>query len=221
MTYDQVLDILAQMVRVGFVVSRQPERMRVKVKLMDTTTASLVSDWLPVLCPRAYSDKQYDLPDEGDQVLCVFLSLGLEQGFVLGAMYGKEKPPVTSGDKWHRQFSDGTELEYDRKEHLLTASVKGNVKASVEGNIDITVKGKLGANVQGKASLTSATSIDLNAPAIGMGSNAGGGTTATVTGDTLQRGCITVENGDVTVNNISFLRHRHNCPHGGTTGTPQ
>ena len=57
--------------------------------------------------------------------------------------------------------------------------------------------------------------------AISMGSGGGGGTEAAVTGNTRQRGNITVESGDVTVNGISFLRHVHICPHGGETGVPQ
>lgn len=229
MTEQQICDLLAQMFRVGFVVGRQPERMRVMVEFRDTTTARLVSDWLPVLTPLACGDEEYDLPDEGDQVLCVFLAFGLEQGFVLGAMYGKGEPPVVSGDKWHRRFRDGTVLEYDRAAHRLFADVKGdveaavtgNVTAAVQGNINVTVKGGMTASAQGAASVSSAAGIALNAPAISMGSGGGGGTEATVTGNTRQRGSITVESGDVTVNGISFLRHVHICPHGGETGVPQ
>ena len=99
MTNEQILDRMAQMIRVDFVNARMPEKMRVKVTLRDTVTSELITDWLPVLCPRASQDMQYDLPDIGDQVLCLFLSYGLEQGFVIGSMYGKQTPPVQSGDK--------------------------------------------------------------------------------------------------------------------------
>ncbi|WP_288956930.1 phage baseplate assembly protein V [uncultured Desulfovibrio sp.] len=133
MSEEQVRDVLAQMVRVGFVSARQPEKMRVRVELRDTTGAALITDWLPVLCPRAHGDAQYDLPDVDDQVLCLFLPFGLEQGFVLGAMYGKASPPVSSGDKWHRSFSDGTVLEYDRASHALTGKVRGLAGLSCSG----------------------------------------------------------------------------------------
>ena len=46
-------------------------------------------------------------------------------------MYGAQMPPVSSGDKFHRTFSDGTTLEYDRAAHKLRASVRGDVEASV------------------------------------------------------------------------------------------
>lgn len=73
-----VQDVLAQTIRVGFVTARQPEKMRVQVELRDTVTQPLSSTWLPVLCPRASGDLAYDLPDVGDQVLCLFLPYGLE-----------------------------------------------------------------------------------------------------------------------------------------------
>ena len=68
-----------ELARVGFVVSRQPEKHRVRVEFRDTVTAKLVSGWLPVLVPRASADMAFDLPDVGDQVLCLFLGNGLEE----------------------------------------------------------------------------------------------------------------------------------------------
>lgn len=194
-----------ELARVGFVVSRQPEKHRVRVEFRDTVTAKLVSGWLPVLVPRASADMAFDLPDVGDQVLCLFLGNGLEEGFVLGSMYGAQTPPVSSGDKFHRTFSDGTTLEYDRAAHKLRASVRGDVEASVTGNLE----------------LTSAAKIGLNTPALSMGGSGGGGTEAATQGNIRHRGNITVTGGDVTVNGISFLGHVHDCPHGGTTGAPK
>ncbi len=137
MTNNQILDLMAQMIRVGFVNARQPEKMRVKVTLRDTTGGELITDWLPVLCPRASQDMQYDLPDTGDQVLCLFLSYGLEQGFVVGSMYGKQTPPVQSGDKFHRTFSDGATIEYDRASHALSADIPGTATIKCANSITL------------------------------------------------------------------------------------
>lgn len=206
MSEEQLRDTLAQMVRVGFVSARQPERMRVRVELRDTVTASLVTDWLPVLCPRACGDLAYDLPDVGDQVLCLFLPYGLEQGFVLGAMYGKASPPVASGDKWHRKFSDGTVLEYDRAAHKLMAQVQGDVTVTATGSVQ--------ASVTGGVSVSSSASLTLMAPAMQLG-GAGGGTTQAAMQGTFQ-----LTRGDIIVEGVSFLHHVHDCPHGGQTGEP-
>ena len=198
-----------ELARVGFVVSRQPEKHRVRVEFRDTVTAKLVSGWLPVLVPRASADMAFDLPDVGDQVLCLFLGNGLEEGFVLGSMYGAQTPPVSSGDKFHRTFSDGTTLEYDRAAHKLRASVRGDVEASVTGNVEVTLQGNGKVTAGGALELTSAAKIG------------GGGTEAATQGNIRHRGNITVTGGDVTVNGISFLAHVHDCPHGGTTGAPK
>lgn len=219
---DRLLEgVVANIVRVGFVVGRHPERHRVRVEFRDTVTSKLVSGWLPVLVPRASGDMAYDLPDENDQVLCLFLGNGLEDGFVVGSMYGANFPPVSSGDKWHRTFSDGTELEYDRKAHKLTARVKGDVEAEVSGNLSVKLEGTGSVDANGALELSSAASIGLFTPALTMGGTGGGGTEASTQGNIRHRGNIVVTGGDVTVNGISFLGHVHDCPHGGTTGVPR
>lgn len=222
MTEQMLEDKMAQMIRVGFVNARQPEKMRVKVTLRDTTTSELVTDWLPVLCPRACKDMQYDLPDIGDQVLCLFLAYGLEQGFVVGAMYGQQTPPVQSGDKWHRLFEDGTYLEYDRSEHKLTADVKGDVDikatGSVSGKIDMDlsaeVQGSMKAASQGPASVSSQSQLSLDAPAMNMGGGEGSATSAAM------QGTFRVSQGDIVVEGISFLQHVHICPACGSQTSP-
>lgn len=212
---------LYELIRVGFVVSRQSEKHRVRVEFRDTVTTKLISGWLPVLVPRAKGDMVFDLPDIGDQVLCLFLGNGLEEGFVLGSMYGSQSPPVSSGDKFHRKFSDGTTLEYDRKTHTLIASVKGNIEATVTGNIEVTLQGSGKVTATGSLDLTSEQRIGLNTPALSMSGTEGRGTVATTQGDIIHRGNITVTEGDVVVNGVSFLSHVHDCPHGGATGGPR
>lgn len=205
MTDEQLRDIMAQMIRVGFVSARQPERMRVRVELRDTPTAALVTDWLPVLCSRASGDLAYDLPDVGDQVLCLFLPYGLEQGFVLGAMYGKAGPPVSSGDKWHRKFSDGTVLEYDRAAHRLTADVKGQLVLRSSG--DMTLEAPV---------------INARGTLIGTASDGSPGK-AVISGDmTIVSGGLTAPDGDVVAGAVSLACHLTSGvqPGSGQSGAP-
>lgn len=213
MTDQQITDLMAQMIRVGFVNARQPEKMRVKVTIPDTTGAELVTDFLPVLCPRACEDMQYDLPDVGDQVVCLFLSYGLEQGFVIGAMYGKQAPPVQSGEKWHRLFKDGTYLEYDRESHKLVANVQGDVEITATGNLDAKVEGNVSTSSQGPTSVTSEAQVSVSAPAMNFG-GVGGSTSAGM------QGTFNLTQGDIIVEGISFLRHVHTCPACGADTSP-
>lgn len=208
-----VSDQIAQLARVGFVTARQPERHRVRVEFRDTVTAPLVSGWLPVLAPRASADMAFDLPDVGDQVLCLFLGNGLEDGFVLGSMYGAQKPPVSSGDKFHRTFSDGTVIEYDRKAHKLTASVVGEVIVQAARAI----------------SLHAGEIINLRAPTLLLNGNLsqsgydGGPGFSDVRGAvTVRDGSITVPHGDVIAAAVSLVDHTHVGvqPGSGTSGPP-
>lgn len=221
---ESIMDLLAQSIRLGTVTARDAATLRVQVRCADTVTAPLVTDWLPVLVPRASGDCQYDLPDVGDRVLCLFLPHGREAGFVLGSLYSGSVPPVTDGEKWHRAFRDGTVLEYDRAAHKLTATVKGdvnltadgNLTANVKGNVTVTADGALEADAKGAVSISSAAQLSLTAPAMNLGGSGDGGATSAA-----MRGTFRLQDGDIIVEGISFLKHVHSCPHGGTTGAPQ
>ncbi|MDR2503765.1 MAG: phage baseplate assembly protein V, partial [Deltaproteobacteria bacterium] len=158
-----VRDLLAQIVRVGFVSARDPAKCRVRALFEDTTGGETVSGWLPVLLPRARDDAAFDLPDIGDQVLCLFLPIGRESGFVLGCMYGADAPPVSSGDKWHRKFKDGTWLEYDRAAHKLGASVRGDVE--VEADKSITAKAGDSVKIEAGKDITAQAGGSITAQA--------------------------------------------------------
>lgn len=224
MEQEQLYDLLAQCIRVGFVTGRDPGHLRVQVECRDTVTGALVTDWLPVLVPRAKDDLQYDLPDVGDQVLCLFLPHGREEGFVLGCMYAADAPPVQDGDKWHRAFKDGTTLEYDRKANRLTARIKGG------GILDVTCDGPATLKAKGPVNVSSQASITLKAPQIVLQGNltqtdvSGGPATSELRGTfTVRDGSVHVPDQDVTAQSISLVGHVHEGVEQGsaTTGEPQ
>ncbi len=150
---------LNQMIRVCTVVSVQDAAGTVRVTLPDA--GNMVSQPLPVLVRTVQDNKDYGMPDVGEQVLCVFLPLGLEQGFALGAFYQNvDKPPVTDRNKRHLAFKDGTYFEYDRSAHKLTVAV--------QGDIDITAAGDMTVKADGLMLLEAATQLKLKAPAIAI-----------------------------------------------------
>ena len=188
---DQILyDKLCQVMRVGFVNARMPEKMRVKVTLKDMPGGALVTDWLPVLTPRASQDMQYDLPDIGDQVLCFFLPYGHEQGFVAGAMYGKQTPPVQNGEKWHRTFKDGAYLEYDRANHALKADIPGTAELKCANSITLE-----------------APIIYLRGTLVNTAKDGSPGVANFSGGMTIQNGGLNVTSGDVVASGVSLVSH--------------
>ena len=125
-----------QMVHQGIVTSVQPDRGTVRVELPDADR--LISKELPVLFQRTADNKSYDMPNIDEQVVCLFLPNGMEQGFVLGSPYSEADPvPVTDPEKRHYVFKDGTWMEYDRKAHKLTLEVKGSMDIHADNDITI------------------------------------------------------------------------------------
>lgn len=135
-------EALAQSIRVGVVVSTNPDAATVRARFQDAD--GLISYDLRVLQHKTCKDKAYWMPDIGEHVLCLCLPHGHEQGFVVGAFYSQaDATPVQSQDKRHVLFEDGTWLEYDRQEHKLTGCVEGDVELEVKKDCNITVRGEL------------------------------------------------------------------------------
>ncbi len=129
-------NILQSIVRIGIVSSQNPENATVKVMFPDKDNT--VSHDLAILVPQAGKTKDYFIPDIGEQVLCLFLPNGIEEGFVIGSIYSsKSKPPVTNSNKRHVRFDDGTWIEYDGGNSTLTISAVGDIKIISATNIEI------------------------------------------------------------------------------------
>jgi phage baseplate assembly protein V len=126
--------VLKNLARVGRVSSINPANATVRVVFEDRE--NMVSYDLPVIVRQSMRNKDYWLPDVGEQVLCLFLPSGNAQGFVLGAFYSDEDlPPVNDANKRHVRFDDGTSVEYDRKSHRLSIRCKGDIDIEAQGNI--------------------------------------------------------------------------------------
>ncbi len=126
-----------QIVRQGIVTSVYPDQGTVRVQLPDT--GNMVSKKLPVLFHRTADNQAYDMPDIGEQVVCLFLPNGLEQGFIIGSPYSAKDPvPVRDQNKKHYRFPDGTWMEYDRARHKLNIHVQGQVVLNASSTVHVT-----------------------------------------------------------------------------------
>ncbi len=137
----------------------------------------MVTQPLRVLQQRTLKDQHQELPDIGEHVACLFTGQGFEQGLVLGAVYSSKEPaPGRPPHAWYRKFQDGTELQYDREEHMLSGTVKGEVDLTVEKDVKLIVQQKVTLDAKddvliksGKTiTLEGATSIVLRTPSLVM-----------------------------------------------------
>jgi len=105
-----------QIIRKGVVQQTYPERGTARVVLPDAD--GLVTYELQVLFKRTVDNKDYDMPDIGEQVVCLFLPNGREQGFVIGSPYSTvDQVPMISQEKKHYLWKDGAFFTYDREFH--------------------------------------------------------------------------------------------------------
>ncbi|MGG6295306.1 phage baseplate assembly protein V [Leptolyngbya sp. AN02str] len=90
-----------------------------KVQLPDL---GIESYWLKVLVRRSTADRHADWLDVGDRVAVLLDEKG-EAGVILGSVYTESNPPpISTKDKWYRQFSDGSFIEFDRSAGRLKIS---------------------------------------------------------------------------------------------------
>ncbi|HCM1915261.1 TPA: phage baseplate assembly protein V [Salmonella enterica subsp. salamae serovar 28:r:e,n,z15] len=218
----------------GTVSAIDPVTVRARVRLPDHD--NLRTWWLDVMQNNTYKNKDYCLPDVGEQVKVLMTPDGVE-GVILGAVYsGKDTPTVSDPDKRRTDFADGTFVEYDRKTNAM--AIGGSIKTlTIITHGDITLQTDTQVTVIAKKSATIKTpkaTIDAGETKItgnatikkkllvegsitgqgGMAISGGSGDAATITGSL-------TATGDISAGGTSLERHEHPKGHNGApTGPP-
>ncbi|SPT95553.1 Phage P2 baseplate assembly protein gpV [Lysinibacillus capsici] len=100
-----------------------PERGTVRVKREQSD--GIISAELPIVFKWTLKNQEYTMPAIGEPVICIFNG---SVGYVMGAIYSDvSTPPVKDANKHYIRFEDGTFVEYDTKEQVLTVKSEGNV----------------------------------------------------------------------------------------------
>ncbi len=146
------------MFKLGIVTAMDEARAMVRVRFDDMD--GVLSYWLPVVQHKTLKDKAYWMPDVNEHVVCLLDENG-EDGIVLGAIYSDaDAVPVSSKDKCHITFEDGSTIEYDRQSHKLSADIKGDISVKATSRCDV--------DCQSDIFLRSTTKITIQAPALSM-----------------------------------------------------
>lgn len=215
--------------KIGEVSSIDPARCTARVIFDDEN--SMVSYDLPIMQRNSYGNCDYQMPDIGEDVLCLFRSDGFEDGVIIGSFYaGDVEPPETTADRRTVVFKDGTRICYDRAAHTLTVTIAGTEIVFDQQKGSITVPDSVTVNCT-TATIHASKSVTIDAPdtfftgnitvqglITGQGGftvTGGGGVVANC--DIQLNGTLTATE-DVVASGISLNSHTHTAPHGETTG---
>jgi phage baseplate assembly protein V len=119
---------LRGMVRTGTVSAVYPKTDTVRVVFDDKDNTT--SPELHVLHRFSGKNKDYWMPDLGDQVLCIFNNndKNFSTGWVLGSYFTERQPPqVASADIMRIDFADGSYIEVNRAAGSLQVNFTGPV----------------------------------------------------------------------------------------------
>lgn len=215
--------------KIGEVSSIDPARCTARVIFDDEN--SMVTYDLPIMQRNSLGNRDYQMPEIGEDVLCLFRSDGFEDGVIIGSFYaGDVEPPETTADRRTVVFKDGTRICYDRASHTLTVTIAGTVIVFDQQTGSITVPES--ASVFCKTALVQASeSVTIDSPDTFFTGNikvqglitGQGGFTVTGGGGVVAN-CNIQLNGtltateDVVASGISLNGHTHTAPHGETSG---
>lgn len=114
----------------GRISALKPETCEARVRLDDMD--GVESYWLKVLQHKTKGDRAYWMP-ELDQFVSVLMDEKGEGGVILGGCYSEaDPPPISSNDRWHVEFNDGTTIDYDRSSSTL--AIAGPLQVTITAN---------------------------------------------------------------------------------------
>lgn len=215
--------------KIGEVSSINPVKCTARVIFDDEN--SMVTYDLPIMQRNSLGNRDYQMPDIGEDVLCLFRSDGFEDGVIIGSFYaGDVEPPETTADRRTVVFKDGTRICYDRAAHMLTVTIAGTEIVFDQQNGSITVPDSVTVNCT-TATIHASKSVTIDAPDTFFTGNitvqglitGQGGFTVTGGGGVVAN-CNIQLNGtltateDVVASGISLNGHTHTAPHGETSG---
>lgn len=192
----------------------------------------IASDWWPVIFPTTLKDKTSWTLNVQEHVACACDEF-CDTGIIIGCIYSEADPVDNRAaqGKFRTVFEDGTEIEYDKYNHQLTASVKGSVTVTATKDIEASTQTNLKAKAVIQATIE-APNIQLKGNVTVVGQLMAAGISAAPMQGVTGSGKITAEGdiettgeikaGDVKAGTISLLTHKHPGVQSGnsSTGTP-
>ena len=202
-----VIQILNRIFKIGEVSSVDPDNCTARVVFDDDD--SLVSSDLQVVQRNTMKNKDYAMPDMNEDVLCLFLPSGSEDGFILGSVYaGEITPPETDGNKRTVVFADGTRISYDREKHILTATIGETSIVADQQNVNVVCSGT--ADIQAGTVNATANAATVKASTINLTGDVNITGNVSVSGNVTATGGVTATGEVIAMGKTALSVHTHN-----------
>lgn len=131
-------NLAQQIFKTGICSSVDPIGGYVRVTFPDRD--DIVSDALPVITKGGWA-RGNAMPEEGEQVACLFLGNGLSDGVCLGAI--PEYEFELTADQWGVVFDDDNSVYYDRTDQSVHVKAKKIVIDAPEVVIETTTQASI------------------------------------------------------------------------------
>lgn len=221
------------LIKLGEISSIDPGRGTARVVFDDED--GLVSYDLPVLQRNTLKNRDFAMPDIGEDAIVLFFGEGQEDGVIIGSIYaGEVTPPESTEDRRTVVFDDDTRVCYDRQEHKLTVTIEGTEIVFNRQDGSITVPNAVTINCT-TATVNASSSVTLDTPKTditgvlnvtglitgkgGLAVSGGGGAAVTVSGNMNLEGQIDASS-DVVAGGISLMNHKHQEQGDGSPTSP-
>lgn len=221
------------LIKIGEVSSIDPVKCTARVVFDDED--SIVSYDLPVLQRNSLKNRDFAMPDVGEDAIVLFFGEGQEDGVILGSIYaGEVTPPESTENRRTVVFDDETRVCYDRQEHKLTVTIEGTEIVFNRQDGTITVPNAVTINCT-TATVKASSSVTLDTPKTditgvlnvtglitgkgGLAVSGGGGAAVTVSGNMNLEGQIDASS-DVVAGGISLVNHKHQEQGDGSPTSP-
>lgn len=156
-----IKSLLSKLISVCTVSSVDYEKSTLRVKIGER---GVISGELQVLQKRAQGNKDFEMPEEGEEVLCLFLPQdNFISGFVIGSSYNNVDLPFSGdgkkGIKSYR-WKDGSFIRYDETTKKMEIGSVGDIIIT-SGNL-VTINAKnLEVNIEENITFDAGGSFDI------------------------------------------------------------
>ena len=153
---------LNNILRIGNVAEVDHDKAVCRVQI-----GSIKTTWLKWFVDGASDDNEWWAPKVGEQVMVLSPSGEMTQGAVLPAIYQDKWPAkAASPDVIGRWMPDGTNVQYDSAENVLTINAVGDITINVQGNLTANVDGDATVDVGGDVAVTAGGKATVDATTI-------------------------------------------------------